>query len=186
MVLKLDKGDLKLLAILVLAGLLVIGSYYGSSYYHQFKSLGFVGIALISFISSSSILLPAPGLLICLALIEASDSLVIASLAAAFGAAVGELTGYGIGYSTGGLTQHFDRVKHLINTEKAHALFSKYGYIITFLLATIPNPFFDLAGITAGYLRMDVKKFFLITFAGNILKYLLLAKLVSKLFGHYF
>ena len=39
-----------------------------------------------------------------------------------------------------------------------------------FLLALIPNPVFDLAGVTAGALRYPLERFLAVVFAGKILK----------------
>ena len=43
----------------------------------------------------------------------------------------------------------------------------KYGFITILLCASIPNPLFDLAGITCGHFRIPFKKFFSATFIGK-------------------
>jgi uncharacterized membrane protein YdjX (TVP38/TMEM64 family) len=43
----------------------------------------------------------------------------------------------------------------------------KYGFITILLCASIPNPLFDLAGITCGHFRIPFKKFFFATFIGK-------------------
>jgi uncharacterized membrane protein YdjX (TVP38/TMEM64 family) len=43
----------------------------------------------------------------------------------------------------------------------------KYGFITILLCASIPNPLFDLAGITCGHFRISFKKFFTATFIGK-------------------
>jgi len=43
----------------------------------------------------------------------------------------------------------------------------KYGFITILLCASIPNPLFDLAGITCGHFRIPFKKFFVPTFIGK-------------------
>lgn len=43
----------------------------------------------------------------------------------------------------------------------------KYGFITILLCASIPNPLFDLAGITCGHFRIPFKKFFIPTFIGK-------------------
>ena len=43
----------------------------------------------------------------------------------------------------------------------------KYGFITILLCASIPNPLFDLAGITCGHFRIPFRKFFIPTFIGK-------------------
>ena len=46
----------------------------------------------------------------------------------------------------------------------------KYGDITILVLAFIPNPLFDLAGMVAGILKMPVWKFLIYCVIGKILK----------------
>jgi membrane protein YqaA with SNARE-associated domain len=59
----------------------------------------------------------------------------------------------------------------------------RYGALTICVLATIPNPFFDLAGITAGILRFPVAWFLLCCWAGKTVKFLLIAFLGAQSFG---
>jgi uncharacterized membrane protein YdjX (TVP38/TMEM64 family) len=43
----------------------------------------------------------------------------------------------------------------------------KYGFITILACASIPNPLFDLAGITCGHFRIPFRKFFTATFIGK-------------------
>jgi uncharacterized membrane protein YdjX (TVP38/TMEM64 family) len=49
------------------------------------------------------------------------------------------------------------------------------GPLIVFVLAAIPNPVFDLAGIAAGVVRMPVAVYFLAAAAGKIIKNVVVA-----------
>jgi uncharacterized membrane protein YdjX (TVP38/TMEM64 family) len=51
----------------------------------------------------------------------------------------------------------------------------RYGGWVFFVLAAIPNPFFDVAGITAGVVRFPVWIFLLSVWAGKTLKAIVLA-----------
>ncbi len=51
----------------------------------------------------------------------------------------------------------------------------RYGALTILVLAIIPNPLFDLAGITAGMLRMPVYKFLFFCWIGKTLKMLAFA-----------
>ena len=51
----------------------------------------------------------------------------------------------------------------------------KYGDITILVLAFIPNPLFDLAGIIAGILKMPVWKFLIYCIIGKVLKMMIFA-----------
>ena len=50
-----------------------------------------------------------------------------------------------------------------------------HGFITLVVLSAIPNPFFDLAGISAGTLRIPVLRFLAFCTIGKILKMLVFA-----------
>ena len=50
-----------------------------------------------------------------------------------------------------------------------------HGMLTLFVLAIIPNPVFDLAGITAGVLKYSYLKFLVATWGGKTIKSLLFA-----------
>jgi len=51
----------------------------------------------------------------------------------------------------------------------------KYGPLTVFLLALVPNPVFDIAGLTAGILKMPVLKYLFWCLLGKIGKMLIFA-----------
>jgi membrane protein DedA with SNARE-associated domain len=51
----------------------------------------------------------------------------------------------------------------------------KYGDITILLLAFIPNPLFDMAGMTAGALKMPIYRFLFWTLIGKTLKMMMFA-----------
>jgi uncharacterized membrane protein YdjX (TVP38/TMEM64 family) len=53
------------------------------------------------------------------------------------------------------------------------------GTITMFLMSTIPNPLFDVAGLAAGAVRMPMKRFFFAVWGGKVLKDTWLAALAS-------
>jgi uncharacterized membrane protein YdjX (TVP38/TMEM64 family) len=55
-----------------------------------------------------------------------------------------------------------DRIKLLIYDK-----LQKYGFITVLLCASIPNPLFDLAGITCGHFKIPFRTFFSATFIGK-------------------
>jgi membrane protein YqaA with SNARE-associated domain len=50
-----------------------------------------------------------------------------------------------------------------------------YGMLTLFVLSAIPNPLFEVAGLTAGSVRMNFWRFMLSVAAGKILRGLILA-----------
>ncbi len=51
------------------------------------------------------------------------------------------------------------------------------GLFALFALAAIPNPFFDMAGIIAGVSHIKVTTYLAVTWAGKIVKFILIALL---------
>ena len=161
----------------VLALLIVILiSIYVFSIRDQAKELaryGLPGIFLLSILANATVLLPAPGILFVFSMGAIFNPLGVA-LAAAAGAAIGELSGYLAGFSGQGVVEKasvYQRINDLM-TRRRHL-----SYLVIMVLAFIPNPFFDLAGLSAGALRMSVAPFLLFTFIGKFFKMLLFALL---------
>ncbi len=130
--------------------------------------LGYPGIFLISLISNATIVLPAPGFIVTLVAGSIFNPFLVA-VAAAAGAALGELTGYLAGYSGRGV---FERVP---SYHRLKELMINYGGWTVLVLAAVPNPLFDVAGAAAGALRMPVAAFLIWAFAGKMIKMLAIA-----------
>jgi membrane protein YqaA with SNARE-associated domain len=100
---------------------------------------------------------------------------VLVALVAGVAASLGELTGYLLGL--GG--------RELVGpgrwTELARRWMLRNGFVSIALLAFIPNPVFDAAGIAAGALGYPAWKFALACFVGKTGKFLLVAGLGDRL-----
>ena len=86
------------------------------------------------------------------------------ALAAGTGGAIGELSGYLAGFSGQAVVENtkiYDSVSPWVQ---------KYGVWAILILAAIPNPFFDLAGIAAGVAKIPVWKFLLFCWIGQLIK----------------
>ena len=129
---------------------------------------GYPGLFLINLLSSATLLLPVPGLALAFAA-GSSFSPLLVGLATGSGATLGELTGYLAGFSGRGV------IENQAQYERMRGWMKRYGLWIIFLLSLVPNPLFDIAGITAGALRIRVWKFLLVTWAGKVLKSALVA-----------
>jgi len=127
---------------------------------------GYIGVFVISLLSAATIFIPAPGWVAVIALGGVLNPYIL-GIVAGIGSGIGELTGYMIGNGARTLShREIDAQKKLIK---------KYGMWVILALAFIPNPFFDVAGLVAGALKIPVWKFLLATIIGRILRFILLA-----------
>lgn len=134
----------------------------------QLAAYGYPGIFLVSLIANATLILPAPGLAVTFAMGGVFHPIGVA-LAAGTGATIGELTGYLAGFSGQAVVERAGSYQRL------EGLTQRFGAITIFVLAILPLPFFDLAGIAAGALRMPVAKFLAATWLGKLIKMLLVA-----------
>lgn len=136
------------------------------------RGMGYTGVFLISLISSATVLVPLPGFAVVFAM-GASLNPILVGIAAGLGSGIGEISGYLIGFAGHDAVM---RTK-IYRRHKKHI--EKGGPIAIFVLAFLPNPIFDIAGIAAGAIKMPVWKFLLATCAGKILRFIALAYMGS-------
>jgi uncharacterized membrane protein YdjX (TVP38/TMEM64 family) len=151
----------------VLAVLLVIGIsvaiFFFSDRIERLKSLGYGGAFVIMLLGNATVILPAPGLTIVFSLGAAFNPLLIGT-SAGLGAGLGELTGYLAGYSGRAVIQGNELYRRFERWMR------RYGFLAIFVLAVIPNPFFDIAGIIAGALHFTWWRFLLVAWAGKVVQ----------------
>jgi membrane protein YqaA with SNARE-associated domain len=161
---------LQWIALLIVSILAIFLSVHFQDRLLQFKSLGFLGIFLINFFSAATIFFPSPAI----ATVIAGGAIyppVIVGLVATLGATLGDMVGYFLGLSS----------SHILLKKKHNwydalvSLFKKYGGIMVFLFAMIPNPIFDAVSIIAGALGYSPYKFFLWLFLGRLVRNMALA-----------
>lgn len=126
-------------------------------------SYGYLGVFVLSVLSSATIVIPAPGWMIPIVAGSTMNPLLV-GLAAGTGQALGELTGYLAGASGTVIIEDSARYEWLSH------LVRRYGLVLVSFLAFIPNPFFDLAGIISGALRIPVLYFLFATWIGKTLR----------------
>ncbi len=129
----------------------------------QLAIYGYPGIFLLSFLAYATVLLPAPGVAVVFTMGSIFNPIGVA-IAAGTGAALGELSGYLAGFSGQAVIERIEIYERLTSWMK------RYGSITVLVLAAIPNPFFDLAGVAAGSLQMHVVRFFIWCWFGEIIK----------------
>jgi uncharacterized membrane protein YdjX (TVP38/TMEM64 family) len=159
-----------LVFVLALTGLLVV---YRNEVV-KLQGYGYPGIFLFSVLANATIIIPMPGVIFTSAMGAIFNPWWVA-LAAGSGAAIGELSGYLAGLSGR------DLISKNKTSDKVEFWVKRYGGLAIFLLAFIPNPLFDMAGITAGALKMPVYKFMVYLLLGKIAKMLVFALLGSSI-----
>ncbi|MFA5049599.1 MAG: VTT domain-containing protein [Candidatus Micrarchaeia archaeon] len=148
----------------------IIVLLYGSRV-EDYAAFGYFGVFIISLISSATIIIPAPGWIAVLELGKYLDPILL-GIFAGIGSAIGELTGY---FAGSGIVGILGKDKKIINEHKE--IIRKYDISAIFFLSFIPNPAFDFAGIAAGAIKMDVKKFLIACAIGKSLRFFLIAYL---------
>ncbi len=159
-----------LIGVALLLTAFAIGFFYFSTDISNLKSYGYVGLFLINVIGAASILLPSPaaasvfggGAL--LSDILGIPAFVWVGVIAGLGEAIGEFSGYAAGY--GGRIIVESRPEY----QRISRWMGRNGTMTMFLMSTIPNPLFDIAGLAAGAVRLPMGRFFLAVLAGKVIK----------------
>jgi len=140
-------------------------------------AFGYLGIFLVTLISSASIFIPIPGWLFIIPAGLYLNPWLVAVIAG-IGAAIGELTSYGVGYAGEKiyLSRKKGKKKKYIQKwlDKIEIWFQRHGgFTVIFVFALTPLPD-DIVGIFCGAIKYDIKKFFLAQLIGKILMSLIL------------
>jgi uncharacterized membrane protein YdjX (TVP38/TMEM64 family) len=136
--------------------------------FESLSGLGYLGVFLMAWIGSTTVLLPIPHL----AFTFTMGSVLVpwwVGLCAGFGDSLGELWGYVAGYA----------VEDLVDRWKVYPTIEgwvrRHGLLTIFLMGSVPMPLFDMAGMAAGATGMPVWKFYLATWSGKTLKAIVVA-----------
>ena len=137
---------------------------------------GLVILFGLAALSTATLILPAPGLALTAVAGAAGDPIVV-GIVAGLGQAVGELTGYAAGRSGRSL------LPDGATAARFEGWLRRRGMIVIFVLALVPNPIFDLAGIAAGAVGIPVSRYLAAAAGGKILKNVLVAGGASAIVG---
>lgn len=140
---------------------------------------GYPGIFLLSFMAYATVLLPAPGVAVVFTMGSIFNPLGVA-LAAGTGAALGELSGYLAGFSGQAVIEKVEIYDRLTGWMRRN------GSLTVLVLAAVPNPFFDLAGVAAGSLKMHVLRFLFWCWIGEVIKMAIFAYAGAKSINFFF
>jgi uncharacterized membrane protein YdjX (TVP38/TMEM64 family) len=162
------------LLVLVVAGTFLL--VFNRNKIQHLEVYGYPGIFLVSLLSNATILVPLPGVMLTSAMAMVFNPFWVA-IASGAGAALGELSGYLVGFSGQPMLEKSDNVKKLTAWMQNNQSWT------IFLLALVPNPLFDMAGFMAGASRMPVWKFLFFCLLGKIAKMLAFAYLGAGIFS---
>lgn len=162
------KEKIKKIIGLVFAVILSVVIFLFRDKFVHFESYGYLGIFIISVLGNATIILPVPVILTAFVGGGIFNPFLV-GLISALGATLGELTGYLAGSSGRSI---INQEKKLVKVE---GWMKKYGLWTIFVLAAIPNPLFDLAGMVSGAGRIPVWKFLTATLLGKTIKFMVIA-----------
>jgi uncharacterized membrane protein YdjX (TVP38/TMEM64 family) len=167
---RLSKRTLNIIRLMVLLGVIVLTVILviNREKIQELQAFGYPGIFLVSILANATILVPVPGVVFTSAMGAVFNPFWV-SIAAGGGAALGELSGYMAGFSGQAVVENAERYDRIVGWMR------KYGDITILILAFIPNPLFDLAGMLAGVLKMPIWKFLFYCVIGKVLKMMMFA-----------
>ncbi len=126
---------------------------------------GYLGVFVLTLLSSATIVIPSPALGTAFLAGTALNPWLV-GLVAGIAAAIGETTGYVAGYSGSNMateSRFYPRVESWVQ---------QWGFVTVFVLAAVPSPLIDLAGIAAGTLRMRFRAYIIACMAGKTLRFI--------------
>jgi membrane protein DedA with SNARE-associated domain len=157
------------------------------------EGFGYFSVFLMNLASTATFYIPVPGLTAAAQLLiineaKASNYPWLVGVAGGVGMAIGEITAYYAGY----LGAEIVRGRELPGPKRFHPtierivrgirwLMDRWGMATLFVLSAIPNPLFEIAGLTAGSVRMPFRRFLMSVTGGKIVRGILLAYLGTQL-----
>ncbi|MFN0071535.1 MAG: VTT domain-containing protein [Chloroflexota bacterium] len=141
------------------------------------QSAGYAGIFLLTMACSASLFLPVPSF----GAIGVAGSMLnplLVGIAGGCGAATGELTGYATGRTSRVLVGMGNAPPWAIRVQM---IVQQHGFWGLFALSAIPNPFFDIAGITAGTLGYPPARYWCAVALGKSVVYTAIALLGDRI-----
>ncbi len=132
-------------------------------------AFGYPGVFVLSILANATVVLPAPGLVLVFGAPALGLNPWIVGIVAGVGATIGEFSGYIAGYSGSAV------IENQAMYDRLHGYILRYGPWVLTVLGFLPLPFFDLAGMIAGILKLPVHEYFLFTLLGKAPKMVLIA-----------
>lgn len=153
------------LAVVITTAVIIIGRKVKPE---QFQRYGYLGVFVINLLGNATIIMPVPSLAVVSAVGPFLNPFLV-GVVAGLGASFGELTGYLAGYSGRAVIENRETYDRMVKWT------NQYGLWVILVLAIVPNPLFDVAGIVAGALKVPVWQFLLTCWAGKTIKMVIFA-----------
>ena len=160
------------LAFLFVALVLAVLVWALGGYISTAKLAGYPGVFFLNFLGAVSMVLPVPGLISVCGAGVFLNPWVVGTLAGV-GEALGEWSGYVVGYAGDTVFERFGVYRRL--RPRVRVWMEKRGSLVLLLFSAIPNPVFDLVGIAAGSVHFPFVRFMAIISVGKIIKGLVVA-----------
>jgi membrane protein YqaA with SNARE-associated domain len=148
---------------------LTVGLFFiPADFVERLGAYGYLGVVVLTLLSSATIVLPSPALGVVALAGKTLNPWLVGGLGGV-AASLGEITGYMVGLGGSSLAARsrlYPRVEHWVR---------RWGVLTIFVLAVIPSPVFDLAGIAAGTMRMPFRRYFVACLCGKVLRFILVA-----------
>jgi membrane protein DedA with SNARE-associated domain len=147
---------------------------------------GYLGVFVASLASTGTVFIPVPGLTAAgqALIIDQAKTLnpVAVGLIGGTGMALGEITAYAAGAAGSTAVERNqleapERIRPLVEwvITRIDWLMDRWGFATLIVLSAIPNPVFELAGLTAGAARMNFWRFLVAVLIGKNIRGLVLA-----------
>ena len=138
------------------------------------SSWGYLGVFVIDVLGNATVLFPVPSI----AINFSSGGILnpwLVGIVAGVAEPIGELSGYLAGYGGSAVVENRPRYAQI------KLWMEKRGFLTLFVLAAIPNPVFDIAGMTAGAMKYPLWKFLAACWLGKTVKATAIALIGSGL-----
>ncbi len=160
---------LGILGVVLTVGIVVTVACFWESV-RELEEYSYIGAFIISIVGGATIIVPVPMTPVVFALGGVMKYTWLVGLAAGLGETLGAviiyITGRGGASPLAGLKPGKVQAFYL----KLMNFMDRRGSLTLFILSAVLNPFFYPAAITAGALRFDIRKYFIICLVGKIIK----------------
>lgn len=167
------KKTLEVIFLISIAALSVI-IFFLKDKIGEVSDVSYLGLFFLCFLANSTILLPAPSLMIATSCALIMNPWLVA-LFASLGSSLGELIGYAFGSVSKEVSPKFQTLIDKLTT-KIHN-----QTLLVFVLAVLPLPLFDVVGIYSGGTKMNLIEFYITCFAGKLIKMLVYTRMYDIL-----
>lgn len=143
--------------------------------YELIVQSSYFGVFLITAIANSTIFIGIAGLTYAVIILAVGLGLnpLLVGILAGLGSATGELIGYLVGFGGTVVIEKYERKTPRI-VKKLMGFFKNIGFLLILIAAALPVPF-DFIGILSGMSKYDIRKFYIATIIGRIIRSLLIA-----------